>query len=196
MRRRCPARDRTAAPSATLARTRRPRPPRRQPARVRWRPRGRTPSPRGGRTARPRPARHPPPCARPARGRAYEAVPADRPAQASNLAPVPVSCNASRPRGLRRTTTDGLGARPFTSLRRATKHPVPPDPQRVGGDAQINNERLTHDVRPRQESPEATVIGLVAVVAHHPVVPGRDRDRAPIVGRRVVAGRVAPDVVG
>src|SRR5438034_8487077 len=70
------------------------------------------------------------------------------------------------------------------------------DPQRVGGDAQINNERLAHDVRPRQESPEAAVIGLVAVVAHDPVMPGRDRDRAPIVGRRMVASRVAPDVVG
>src|SRR5256885_1601401 len=70
------------------------------------------------------------------------------------------------------------------------------EPGGLGGDAQINNERLAHDVRPRQESPEATVIGLVAVVAHHPVVPGRDRDRAPIVGRRVVASRVAPDVVG
>src|SRR5207247_812298 len=76
------------------------------------------------------------------------------------------------------------------------QHPVPADPQRVGGDAQINNERLAHDVRPRQESPEAAVVGLVAVVAHDPVMPGRDRDRAPIVGRRVVAGRVAPDVVG
>src|SRR5207249_10926311 len=45
------------------------------------------------------------------------------------------------------------------ALRRAPQHPVPADPQRVGGDAHVDDERLAHDVRPRQESPESAVIG-------------------------------------
>src|SRR5207237_245932 len=50
---------------------------------------------------------------------------------------------------------------------RVAEHPVPADPQRVCRDAQVDDERLAHDMRPRQESPEAAVVGLVAVVAHH-----------------------------
>src|SRR2546423_12196439 len=52
-----------------------------------------------------------------------------------------------------------------TSSPRPAEHPVPADPQRVGRDAQIDDERLAHDVRPRQEAPEAAVVGPAPVGA-------------------------------
>src|SRR5260370_42624648 len=47
------------------------------------------------------------------------------------------------------------------------QHPVPPDPQRIGREAEIDDDWLADNVRARQETPEPAVVGLVAVVAHH-----------------------------
>src|SRR3989440_7421360 len=82
-----------------------------------------------------------------------------------------------------------------TSSPRPAEHPVPADPQRVGRDAQIDDERLAHDVRPPQEAPEAAVVGLVAVVAHHEEMPRRHDHGTPRVRRGAVMGGIGTDVV-
>src|SRR5205814_3591174 len=87
-------------------------------------------------------------------------------------------------------------ARPVKGgLLRSSQDPVPADAQRVGRDAEIDDDRLADDVRPRQEAPEAAVVGLVAVVAHHEVMPRGHHDRTPVVRRGMVMRRVPPDVV-
>src|SRR5258705_13676313 len=78
---------------------------------------------------------------------------------------------------------------------RVAKQPVPADPERIRGHAHVDEERPPADVRAGQEAPEAAVVGLVAVVAHHEVVVGRNDDRAPIVRGRTVARRVPAHVV-
>src|SRR5690349_10532254 len=54
-----------------------------------------------------------------------------------------------------------------------TQHAIPANPEGVGRDAQVDDQRLAHDVRPRQEAPKPAVVRLVAVVAHHEIMPRR-----------------------
>src|SRR5437762_2335171 len=72
-------------------------------------------------------------------------------------------------------------------LLRRSQDPVPADAQRVGRDAEIDDDRLADDVRARQEAPEAAVVRLIAVVAHHEETPrghhdGTPRKRSPVNG--------------
>src|SRR5207247_4354694 len=84
-----------------------------------------------------------------------------------------VRSSATHPGMLRRADRYGLG------LLRPSQDPVPADAQRVGRDAEIDDDRLADDVRPRQEAPETAVVGLVAVVAHHEEMPRGQHDRTP-----------------
>src|SRR5438876_4936836 len=63
------------------------------------------------------------------------------------------------------------------------QHPIPANAPGIARDAEIDDHRLAHDVGPRQEAPEAAVVRLVAVVAHHEEVPRWHDHRAPVVGR-------------
>src|SRR3989442_14801505 len=83
---------------------------------------------------------------------------------------------------------------PARALRRPSEQSIPADAQRVRGDAHVDEEGPPHDVVARQEAPEAAVIGLVAVVAHHEVVRRGDDDRPPIVRGRTVGRRIVADV--
>src|SRR4029077_4965794 len=57
------------------------------------------------------------------------------------------------------------GERLVSGLPRPSQQPVPADAERFGRDAEVDEERLSYDVRSRQESPVTTVVGLVPVVA-------------------------------
>src|SRR4029077_10430242 len=87
------------------------------------------------------------------------------------------------------------GERLVSGLARPSQQPVPADAERFGCDAEVDEERLSYDVRSRQESPVTTVVGLVPVVAHDEVMPRGHDDRTPVVRGRMVVHSVAPGVV-
>src|SRR2546422_370632 len=66
------------------------------------------------------------------------------------------------------------------SLQGFLEETVPANPERIGGNAHVDEQRASHDVRPRQEPPVAAVVGLVPVVAHDEEAGG---------GARAVPGR-------
>ena len=60
-----------------------------------------------------------------------------------------------------------------TLLPHSVEQSAPLDIAERTPDGEVNEERLALDVGGRQKAPEATVFGVVAVVAHHEVVPLR-----------------------
>src|SRR5881628_3514111 len=66
------------------------------------------------------------------------------------------------------------------------KQPVQANAERLGSHAQIDEQRTSPDVVARQEPPETAVVGLVAVIAHHPIVLRGDDNRTPVVRRRMI----------
>ena len=75
------------------------------------------------------------------------------------------------------------------------EQPVPSDTERMRRDTHVNEQGTATDVGARQESPEAAVVGLVAVVSHDPIVLGWYDDRPPVVRGGVVVIGISANVL-
>src|SRR6266850_789300 len=74
------------------------------------------------------------------------------------------------------------------------KQPVPSNPERVRSHAHIDEQGPSPDVVAWQEPPKAAVVGLVTVIAHHPIMLRGDDDRPPVVCRRLIVSWIWADI--